>query len=459
MAKKNLYAGTFLLAMTLLFAGCGAPPEEEKEILGDVESAEKVIPEKKIPTKDDLEKFPDEEDNRFDVSVKDKIADQIAIHKEEFDKSFISKEDIKREVRAKIAEFEKDNPDKVVVLDDTTKTPFVPKKAKSDPKIKKEIKPIKTLVLTALPGSGKSELRRYLTEVDAEKSRKEFGLNSVVELDDYPYVHMMRRISDECISRNIEGTFFRSTMLPFKDAREWGTLIELLNEDYDDMVNNRTVTAQNAAEWLFARIDAAREKLNAPSAFAYLTGEQRKQVAQAVETDARKLLDDKVAEISKAAKLKEKTIVLEFARGGATGSEMPLPAPYGYKYALATLSPQILADASVLYIKVTPSISRQKNIKRAKPGEEGSILNHSVPLAVMYGDYGLDDIAYLMKQSDTKNTVKIEAHGNTYSLPIACFDNRIDKTTFLRDESDKWQKNMLAMLDRELDKTFDALQA
>ena len=86
---------------------------------------------------------------------------------------------------------------------------------------------IDTILLTALPASGKSEVRRFLALQDAETVAHEYYMGPTVQLDDYPYVHMMRRISQECVDRKIEPPFFRSNDQPFLDARDWGTLIAL----------------------------------------------------------------------------------------------------------------------------------------------------------------------------------------------------------------------------------------
>jgi len=69
--------------------------------------------------------------------------------------------------------------------------------------------------------------------------------------------------------------------------------------------------------------------------------------------------------------LEGKTIVFEFARGGAKGSEFPLKAPYGYQYSLSLLDPEILDNAAILYIWVTPEQSYAKNIARAQEGAAG----------------------------------------------------------------------------------------
>ena len=47
---------------------------------------------------------------------------------------------------------------------------------------------------------------------------------------------MMRRVSQELRKRGHDGVFFDSDDLPMKEPRDWGTLIELLNEDFDDLL-------------------------------------------------------------------------------------------------------------------------------------------------------------------------------------------------------------------------------
>jgi len=46
-----------------------------------------------------------------------------------------------------------------------------------------------TLLLLALPASGKSEVRTYLTARDPAR----FHMGPTVQLDDYPYVHLQIR--------------------------------------------------------------------------------------------------------------------------------------------------------------------------------------------------------------------------------------------------------------------------
>ena len=296
---------------------------------------------------------------------------------------------------------------------------------------------IEVLLLLALPASGKSEVRRYMANLTPEQCRDEMHLGPTVQLDDYPYVHMMRRISQELRKRGHDGVFFDSDDLPMKESRDWGTLIELLNEDFDDLLHRRKASPASAAAWLLDRMDRARAKVGAVPAFGRLPAALRAELVASLEPEAADLVRDKNAGVPDT--LAGKTVVIEFARGGPDGAAKPLPAPLGYQYSLATLSDEILKRASILYVWVEPEESRRKNHERTDPNDPGSILNHGVPMAVMLGDYGTDDMAWLIEHSGRPDCVKITSRGKQHLIPVARFDNREDKTTFVRGERSRWK--------------------
>jgi len=68
-------------------------------------------------------------------------------------------------------------------------------------------------------------------------------------------------------------------------------------------------------------------------------------------------------------------------------------------------------------------------------------------MEVMLGQYGTDDMAWLMEQSDKPDTVKVERivevgerfETKVYYLPAARFDNRQDKTSFVRKPQAQWK--------------------
>jgi hypothetical protein len=305
-------------------------------------------------------------------------------------------------------------------------------------------RPIDIVLLLALPASGKSEVRRYFASLTPEQCRDDMHLGPTAQLDDYPYVHRMRRVSQELRARGRDGVFFDSDDLPMKQPLDWGTLVELLNEDFDDLIRRNRPAPAKAGEWLLDRFDAARRKVGADAAFAALPATLRRERADAIDSESAALLRDKNAGI--VDRLEGRTVVIEAARGGPDGASLPLPAPLGYRYSLGAFSDAILSRASILYVWVTPEESRRKNHERTDPNDPGSILHHGVPMAVMMGDYGCDDMDWLIQNSDRPDTVRIETRGRTFHLPIARFDNRVDKTTFVRHEPSQWKPEQVRAL-------------
>jgi len=295
---------------------------------------------------------------------------------------------------------------------------------------------IKKILLLALPASGKSEVRKFMAGLDEDECGRDFHMGPTVQLDDFPYVHFMRRVDDELRRMGGEGVYFQAADRPFADPWDWGTLIELLNEDYDDLVNARAAEPESAARHMFDRMDSAAQRAGARKKLTGLPGDLQGAVSDALEAEARGILRDKYAEYPDT--MEGRTMVMEFARGGADGSSLPLEPPFGYAHSLSLLSHEVLDECAILYIWVTPEESRRKNDDRSDPNDPGSILHHGVPMPVMMGDYGCDDMEWLIEASDKPDTVRVESRGRVFHIPVARFDNRVDKTTFVRKDRSDW---------------------
>jgi len=316
---------------------------------------------------------------------------------------------------------------------------------------------IDTLLLLALPASGKSELRRYLASVDPEVAAEDFGLGPTVQLDDYPYVHLMRRVSEEVRRLDAPPVFFAAHDQPFLDGRDWATLIALVNEDYAAL-GTAPAVADHPTAWLVERFDRA----GSVAGIETRLGDLPQAVLDAMALE----LDDEVASFARerTATLASyepgmSTVVIEFARGGPEGTEPPLPEPHGYAYSVRFLSDEIIERASALHVWVTPEESRRRNVERAKPGPDGdaSILHHGVPEVVMRGDYGVDDFPWLLHQGGGDAIEVMRAHG-TARIPAAVFDNRTDHTSFLRANPSEWDPTQVADLHTELEAAFATLR-
>lgn len=311
------------------------------------------------------------------------------------------------------------------------------------------------VLLLALPASGKSEVRRFLANIEPERLKKDFHIGQNMQLDDFPYVHLMRRIDDELAKIGEKRVFFKAGTEPFLNPNDWGTLINLLNEDYYDLMNRTRISCASAAELLFTRMERAAQIAKIEPRLAKLSKEARSKLAAAIEKEAKALQQEK--EAAYADSYEGKTLVIEAARGGPDGSSLPLKAPFGYQYSLAQFCPEILEKAVILYIWVTPEESRRKNLARTDPNDPGSIINHGVPLSVMLNDYGCDDMKYLEEHSEVKDTITVNAHGKTYHLPIGSFDNRVDRTTFLRGDPKAWDKQKVAEITESIKGATDKI--
>ena len=117
-----------------------------------------------------------------------------------------------------------------------------------------ENKVFKVVLLQALPASGKSEVRNFMANIEPQRLQNEFHIGKNLQLDDFPYVHMMRRIDNELQAMG-EARIFYPGEEPFIDGRDWGTLCALLNEDYHDLMNRNVVKPDSAAQLLFDRTD------------------------------------------------------------------------------------------------------------------------------------------------------------------------------------------------------------
>lgn len=317
------------------------------------------------------------------------------------------------------------------------------------------MKTIDTLLLLALPASGKSELRRYLESMDPEVASRDFGLGPTVQLDDYPYVHLMRRISEEALRLGAPPVFFASNDQPFLDGRDWGTLTALINEDHAALGTDPAVPRQPTI-WMLERLTRARRSAGPPGVLDELPSNALRALESRLDQEVAELAEARSATL-RAHEPGVSTVLIEFARGGPEGDVAPLREPDGYAYSLSRLSPSILRRSRILYVWVTPEDSRRRNEERAHPGPAGdaSILHHGVPDDVMRRNYGSDDFLWLLDRAGG-DAVEISAGGHTYRLPAAVFDNRADHTSFLRTAPGSWDPGRVAALHVALAEAFEA---
>jgi hypothetical protein len=110
--------------------------------------------------------------------------------------------------------------------------------------------------------------------------------------------------------------------------------------------------------------------------------------------------------------LENHTAIVEFARGGENGIGT----------ALSLVSPEVLARASIVYIKVSFEESARKNRRRFKPELAHSILYHSLPDEKMEFYYRTNDWETLSASSPTH----IDVNGR--AVPYSVFPNEPEVT-------------------------------
>jgi len=108
------------------------------------------------------------------------------------------------------------------------------------------------------------------------------------------------------------------------------------------------------------------------------------------------------------------TCLIEFSRGTATG---------GYQIAYQHLSEQILKQAACLYINVSYTESKRKNLRRENVERRDSILEHSLEVEKMEKLYKDDDWSVFTADDPDYLLVK------GYKIPYCVMENEDDVTT------------------------------
>lgn len=277
-----------------------------------------------------------------------------------------------------------------------------------------------TLLLLGLPASGKSVIRQRLATIAAGPSAVGAAVGPTIQLDDFPYVHLMWRVDEALAELGQDGVFYVPGDERFRDVRDFTTLIHLLDEDHAALGGRTPGPVADAGPWVLERLSRARTLAGVGPLTDQLGRRTIRAVGQAIEEEAVSFARDWCAR----RRPRDGTVVIEFARGGPAGARPPLAQPFGYAHALECLSPAILRRAVVLYVWVTPAQSRDRNRRRATLGAQGSTLGHAVPGRVMREYYGVDDMDHLIATSGRPGTLEVPSQDAVFYLPVARVDNR-----------------------------------
>jgi len=207
------------------------------------------------------------------------------------------------------------------------------------------------LIITGRPAAGKSEVIDYLKNCTTNDRLKLYNIGDFEEIDDFVYVWETFEI-DDLHTKFGKPRIWSDTNYWFKDPFIWNLYIERINLDF-------------------------KKKLSKDSEY-----------------------------------LKNKTLLIEFARGGENGI---------YE-ALSYLHNDILRLARLIYIRVSYDESVRKNRRRARKGQEDSILYHSLPDEKMEFYYKINDWDKLEAQDP--NYINVRG----FKIPYAVFENEPEKT-------------------------------
>jgi hypothetical protein len=208
------------------------------------------------------------------------------------------------------------------------------------------------IVLIGRPAAGKSEVIDYLKQTPVEDRRRRFHVGEFEEIDDFPIL-WERFEDDDIYERHGRPRQYTTSDYYFTEHFFWNFLIEKIN-------------------LAFAKRLAADPRY----------------------------LDDR-------------TVVIEFSRGGETA----------FAEAFGLLSDDILKQAGIVYIDVSYEESVRKNRRRARPGMDDSILHHSLPDEKMEFYYRTNDW-HVLTEGALDGTIPVRDH----KVPFAVLPNEPEKT-------------------------------
>jgi hypothetical protein len=208
------------------------------------------------------------------------------------------------------------------------------------------------IVLIGRPAAGKSEVIDYLKMLPDGERRSKLHIAPFEEIDDFVWVWQTFE-DDDIRARHGRPRLTTTPDHYFLDPFTWNLFIEKMNLEF-----------------------------------------------------ARRLARD-------ADYIDNRTVLLEFARGGENG----------FREAFSYLSEEILTRAAIVYVSVSYAESVRRNRRRARPGLEHSILYHSLSDDKMETYYKTNDWD---KLSGDRREGVIAIKGRP--VPFAVFQNEPEKT-------------------------------
>jgi hypothetical protein len=96
---------------------------------------------------------------------------------------------------------------------------------------------LSTLLLTARPAAGKSEIIKYLEELSPNVRRKEFHIGKIKVIDDFPFLWRWFE-EDHILTQMNQKRLYTDENGYFKYNHQWDLLIELINLEYAKFIRD-----------------------------------------------------------------------------------------------------------------------------------------------------------------------------------------------------------------------------
>ena len=121
-----------------------------------------------------------------------------------------------------------------------------------DEKLTKDLGIIPILLLTARPAAGKSEIIKFLSDMDPIDRKNNFHLGKITVIDDFPFLwrwfeedHLLSQMNQERLFTDEEGYF--------KSIHQWDLLIHLINLEYEKFLRDEEESDEYSVILEFSR--------------------------------------------------------------------------------------------------------------------------------------------------------------------------------------------------------------
>ena len=108
------------------------------------------------------------------------------------------------------------------------------------------------ILLTARPAAGKSEIIKFLSDMDPVERKKDFHIGKIKVIDDFPFLWRWFE-EDYLLSQMGQEQLFTDKDGYFKNIHQWDLLIKLINLEYEKFMRDENKSDQFTVILEFSR--------------------------------------------------------------------------------------------------------------------------------------------------------------------------------------------------------------